>query len=145
MTTAYHTAIVAGAAANVASVNTPLGTLDAQLVAVTALATNVNGGAAVTDARLIEWAEAEAYNILTPVYDATYPELLSNDAPSAVIWPDGGTGAFTVTEYNATWVCVIGYTITHIVAPTTRTVTQTTIVRDATTGNVTSKPRLTVA
>lgn len=37
MTTNYHTAIALGAAANAATINTPLGTIDAQVTALTAL------------------------------------------------------------------------------------------------------------
>lgn len=144
MTTTYHTDIVAGAALNVASVNGPLGTLDAQLVALTATAASLAGGATVTHARLLEWAAAEAYQIVENpiVYDATYPDLLSDNATNTVTWPDGSAGELTVTAYDTTWVAIKSYTITHV--DSTHTVTQPAITRDATTGNVTIKPALTV-
>lgn len=103
------------------------------------------GGALVTNEQLIAWTETGAYQIVENpiIYDATYPELLSNDATNTVTWPDGSSGEFAVTAYDTTWEAIKAYTISHVLS--SKTVTQAAITRDGTSGNVTIKPALTVA
>lgn len=142
MSTTYHAAIAnTKVAANADTFNVPLGALDAQLVVLTnALA----GGAAATAVQILAWAAAEAYQVVESplIYDATYPDLLSNDATNTITWPDGSTGELAVTAYDTTWIAVKSFTLTH--AASGKTVTQSAIMRDAT-GNVTIKPALTIA
>lgn len=130
MTTTYHTAIATGAVANAATFNTPLGALDAAILA-------INGGATVSALRLKEWTQGEEYEITAATFDA------DNVITTATVkWPDGSAGTFTTTSKNATWLAIDAYTITHTTA--SKTVTQATVTRDAS-GNVTVKPALTVA
>ncbi len=155
MSTYNHTAITSGAAANAATINTPLGLLDAALGDLDALATTekasavaainelnadlaaVAGGATATDARLKEWVSGEDYEITAATYD-------SDGVPTTatVKWPDGSAGTFTTTTKNRTWLAVDAYTISHTASG--KTVTQATVTRDGN-GQVTVKPALTVA
>lgn len=130
MTTAYHTAIATGAAANASTINGPLGQLDNALI-------NSLGGASVLAQVLKEWTEAGAYEIASATVDSN--GLITT---GTVKWPDGSAGTFTTTTTNSTWIAIDAYTITH--TNSGKTVTQTAVTRD-TNGNVTAKPALTVA
>ena len=130
MTTTYHTAIANGAAANAATINAPLGQLDAAILALA-------GGASVTDARLKEWASGEDYEMTAATWDTD--GVIS---AATVKWPDGSAGAFTTVTKDATWLAINAYTITHTVSG--KTVTQPAVTRDAN-GNITVKPAITVA
>ena len=130
MTTTYHTDIANGAAANAATINAPLGQLDAAILALA-------GGATVTAARLKEWAEGECYELTAITWDA---DMIISAA--TVKWPDGSAGTFTATTKDATWLAINAYTITHTVS--SMTVTQTAVTRDSN-GNITVKPAITVA
>ena len=130
MTTNYHTAILVGAAANAATINTPLGSLDDAI-------TDLHGGAGITDDLLKEWTAGEDFELTAATYDA------DNVITTATAkWPDGSAGVFTTTNKNVTWLAIDAFTITHTVAG--KTVTQAAVTRDAS-GNVTVKPALTVA
>lgn len=171
MSTYNHADIAGGAAANAATFNTPLGTLDAaigdraaigiagtpSLAAALGTATptttaqtvlgaineldaelaTVIGGATVSDARLKEWTEGGDYEVLSAAYDSD--GVITG---GTVKWPDGGTGVFTTTTKDSTWLAVNAYTITHATAG--NTITQSAVTRDAN-GQVTAKPALTVA
>ena len=158
MSTTFHTAIASGAAANVATVNSPLGELDAKLAvahdsdgtlkanAVDAAAVLASGvvtwaklatGAAVEANMLIQWTESEAYELTAITYDAD-----GVPTTATVKWPDGSAGTFTTVTKNSTWLAVDAFTITHTTA--SKTVTQAAVTRDAN-GQVTAKPALTVA
>jgi hypothetical protein len=64
---------------------------------------------------------------------------------AAVVWPDGSTGTYTATVLSSTFPgAVDAYTVTYVGA-VTKTVTQTTVTRDSTTGAVTNRPAMTVA
>lgn len=155
MTTYSHTPITTGAAANAATINSPLGQLDAALGSLAGLSTSakssavaainevvavaITGGASVTDAQLKAWAEGESYELTTITYDTTYTGV---PATATVKWPDGSAGAFTATTINATFEAVDAYTITHTASG--KTVTQAAVTRN-TEGAVTAKPALTVA
>lgn len=130
MTTNYHTPIAFAAAADSAVVNAPLSALD---TAITGLA----GGAAVANATLIAWAEAEAYQAISLTRDED--GVVSG---ATVLWPDGSAGTLTRTSKNATWLAVDAYTLTH--AASGKTVTQAAVTRNAD-GAVTAKPALTVS
>jgi hypothetical protein len=130
MSTSFHTAISTGATANAATIETPLGTLDAGILGLT-------GGATVTNARLIEWAEGEDYELTAITYDS------DNVITTATVkWPDGSGGTFTTTTKDTTWLAINAYTITHTVA--SKTVTQAAVTRNST-GSITTKPAKTVA
>lgn len=73
---------------------------------------------------------------------ATYSSGLLTTA--AVVWPDAATGTLTITSRQSGTDAVTGYTITHVVGPTTLTYTQPTITRDVD-GNATLVPQITVA
>lgn len=129
MTTTYHTAISTGAPVNSSVVNSPLGQLDAAIVA-------LHGGASVPDDTLKAWAEGENYEVTAATYDA------DNVVTTATVkWPDGSAGTFTTTTKNATWLAVDAYTISHTASG--KTVTQAAVTRDAS-GNITAKPALTI-
>lgn len=155
MSTHNHTAIANGAAANAATINTPLGTIDAAIGNLTALTTTAKtsavaalneidadvaalaGGATVTDARLKEWVSGEDYELTAVTYDAD-----GVPTTATVKWPDASAGTFTTTTKNSTWLAVDAYTISHTASG--KTVTQTAVTRDSN-GQVTVKPALTVA
>lgn len=155
MTTYSHTPVVTGAAANAATINSPIGQLDGAIGSLAALTTTdkastvaavnevraqtIAHGANVTDYTLIAWAEAGAYQMATVTYSGTYTQTVSS---ATVTWPDGSTGVFTATTINATFESVDAYTITHVLS--SKTVTQTAITRNAD-GLVTNKPVLTVS
>ena len=97
------------------------------------------GGANVFDQTLREWVEGGAYEATAISFDAD-----GVVTTATVKWPDGSAGTFTTTATDATWLAVNSYTITHTASG--KTVTQSAVTtRDATTGDVTAKPALTVA
>ena len=113
--------------------------LDTRVDAATAAGVSLAGGATVTDARLKEWAESGAYEATAISFDAD-----GVVTTATVKWPDGSAGVFTATATDATWLAVNSYTISH--TDSGKTVTQSAVTtRDATTGDVTAKPALTVA
>lgn len=69
----------------------------------------------------------------------------ANGAPiSAVVaWPDGVAGTYSGTASVSFPGSVSAYTLTRAVSPTV-TYTQPAVTRDATTGNVTNRPPITV-
>jgi hypothetical protein len=132
MSSSFHTPLTTGSPipATGATINTPLGELDAGILALT-------GGATVTDARLKEWAEGECYEVTAATWDSD--GVISG---ATVKWPDGSAGTFTTTTKNSTWLAIDAFTITH--AGSGKTVTQAAVTRDAN-GNITVKPAITVA
>ena len=152
---ANFTAITTGAAANAATINSPLGELDTAIGTLASLPTTVKtslvaavaelyaktitGGASVTAAQLKEWTEAGAYEITAVTYSTTY---LSVVATATVKWPDGSAGTLTATTINATYEAIDAYTISHTASGLT--VTQAAVTRNAD-GNVITKPVLTAA
>lgn len=98
------------------------------------------GGANVPDQVLKEWTTAEAFEATAVTYDSTHTSTVST---ATVKWPDGSAGVLTTDTINATWETVDAYHVTHTASG--KTVTQTAVTRDATTGAVTAKPALTVA
>lgn len=155
MSTYSHTAIASGAAANAATINTPLGTLDAAIGNLATLTTTAKGsavaaineldgdlaamagGAAASAQQLKDWAAGECYEITAATYDAD-----GVPTTATVKWPDASAGTFTTTTKNSTWLAVDAYTISHTAS--SKTVLQAAVTRDAN-GQVTSKPALTVA
>lgn len=155
MSTHNHTAIASGAAANAATINAPLGTIDAAIGDLTTLTTTAKtsavaalnevdadvagllGGASVSSATLKEWTTGEDYELTAITYGA-------DGVPTTATakWPDGSAGTFTVTTKNSTWLAVDAYTISHTASG--KTVTQPAVTRDSN-GQVTVKPALTVA
>ena len=97
-----------------------------------------DGGAGVSDARLIEWTEAGAYELTAVNVDAD--EVITT---ATVKWPDGSAGTFTTTTKNGTWLAVDAFTISHTDSGP-KTVTQAAVTRNAQ-GTVITKPALTVA
>ena len=60
-------------------------------------------------ALLREWTATEAYTVTSATYGA------SGALTSAVVaWPDGGTGALTVTQTANALAAVDGYNVTHV-------------------------------
>lgn len=98
------------------------------------------GGATVPNQVLKEWTSAGSYEATAITYDATHTSTVST---ATVKWPDGSAGVFTTDTIDATWETVDAFHITHVASG--KTVTQTAVTRDATTGVVTAKPALTVA
>lgn len=153
---ANFTAIATGAAANASTFNAPLGQLDAALGnmvgvpttnknaagAIAELYTGIvglQGGTGVSDAQLVAWTEAEAYQVYAVVYSGTYTNTVQS---ASVLWPDGSLGAFAATTINATFEAIDAYTISH--TDSGKTVTQAAVTRNGD-GNVTAKPILTIA
>ena len=155
MTTYSHTPVATGAAANAATINSPIGQLDGAIGSLAALTTTdkvstvaainevraqaIAGGASVTNAQLIAWAESGAYQMATVTYSGTYTQTV---ASATVTWPDGSTGVFTATTINTSFESVDAYTITHTAS--SKTVTQAAVTRNAD-GLITNKPAITVA
>lgn len=149
---ANFTAITVGAAANAATVNNPLGELDAAIGTLALLTTTdktdlvsavneviekvITFGADITQPTLRAWTEGESYELINLVYDTTYTNTLS---AATVAWPDGSTGDFAATTINATYEAIDAYTITHDASGLT--VTQPAVTRN-TDGAVTTKPPL---
>lgn len=141
--------------ANSSTFNTPMGELDAALGAMASVpTTNKNaagaiaelytgflalaGGATVSNAQLIAWAEAGAFQMTTIAYHGTYTSTISL---ANVLWPDGATGVYTSTAFEASIEAVNSYTITH--SASSKTVTQPAVTRNAS-GAITVKPALTI-
>lgn len=71
----------------------------------------------------------------------------SNGAPTSasVTWPDGTSGTYTATTVSTAFPgAVDAYTVTYAGSPT-KTVTQSAVTRDSTSGAVTTRPAMTVA
>jgi hypothetical protein len=97
----------------------------------------LSGGAGTSPARLIEWTEAEAYELTAITRDA------NGVVTSATVrWPDASAGTFTATTINSTWLGIDAYTVTHTLSG--HTVTQAAVTRNAD-GDVITKPALTVS
>ena len=102
-----------------------------------ARATVVNLSA--SDEALKQWTESGAYEATAISFDAD-----GVVTTATVKWPDGSAGVFTTVTKNADFLAVDAYTISH--TDSGKTVTQSAVTtRDATTGDVTAKPALTVA
>jgi len=72
----------------------------------------------------------------------------SSGAPTghSVEWPDGATGVYAGTASSTFPGSIDTYTVTHVLSGTTTTTyTQPPVTRDATTGQVTTRPAVTVA
>lgn len=70
----------------------------------------------------------------------------ANGAPTSavILWPDGVTGNYSGTASASFPGSVSAYTVTRVGSPTV-TFTQPAVTRDATTGNVTNRPPITVS
>jgi hypothetical protein len=124
MATDYHTAISTGAAANAATVETPLAALDAAI--------GLGGGGANATATVLRaWAGAEAFRASSITRNANG---VVTDA--TVTWPDGSSGTLETTygypagsatpdTTEAGWVASQITTITHADSSQTATVTIT--------------------
>ena len=123
MTTNYHTPIVAYSQIVVASINDALGSLDAQLTAITTVNVLTMPG---------------TYQFVALTYDSD--NVITT---GSVVWIDGATGTFTTVTKNTTWFAIDGYTVTHVLGGVTQTVTQPDVTRDAF-GRVTVWPVLVV-
>lgn len=99
----------------------------------------VEGGASVTDARLVEWVEGGDYQLTAVSYDGTYTTVA---ASGTIKWPDGSAGTFTTDAINTSWLVIDAYHVTHALSG--HTVTQGAVTRNAD-GNVTVKPALVVS
>lgn len=63
---------------------------------------------------------------------------------ASVVWPDGTTGTYTATTVSTAFPgAVDAFTVTYA-GSTTKTVTQSAVTRDATSGAVTTRPAMTV-
>lgn len=91
-----------------------------------------------TSSRLVEIASGELYEMTSATVDSD-----GCVTTGTVKWPDGSAGTFTRTAKDSTWLVVNAYTITH--SNSGKTVTQSTVTRDSSTGAVTTKPALTVS
>jgi len=92
--------------------------------------------AGAEDQALKEWTQGKDFEMLTITRDVD-----GRITSATVKWPDGSSGVFTATNWNATHEVYDGYTITH--ADSSKTVTQAAVTRNAE-GAVTIKPALTV-
>lgn len=100
-----------------------------------------NALAGYTESMLKQWS-SDPWPLLTSVtYHATYTYA---PASATINWPDGGTGTYTTTGYDTTHGEPAAWTMTYALGAISKTVTQTTITRDAS-GRVTTRPALTVA
>jgi len=97
---------------------------------------STGGGLSQTEL-LRQWTAGECYQATSATFDSD-----GVVTTATVLWPDGATGTFTRTAKNSTFSVVDAYTITHVTFG--KTVTQATVTRDSS-GNVTTKPALTIA
>lgn len=88
----------------------------------------------------------KAYSNLDQIITGAITRDGNGAATSAgVVWPDGTAGTYTATTVSSAFPgAVDAYTITYAGSPT-KTVTQTAVTRDPTTGAVTTRPAMTVA
>ena len=137
MSTTYHTPIVYGAPASSATINAPLGALDAALGAeVSRIDALANTGPTIADAKLREWVASGRYRITAnTVYHATYGVLMSG----TVTWPDETLGYFATLVLNNVWGAIDSYQITYPAG--NKKVVQPTVSRGPD-GNVTLQPQL---
>ena len=91
-----------------------------------------------TDPVIVGWIYSEAYRIAAANRDAD-----GNILTASVIWPNGATGALTVTERSSSG-AINAYTITYVLGDVSRIYTQPTITRDAN-DIVTFQPAITPA
>ena len=134
------TAVNIGSAANDGTgdpLRTAFGKLNTNDASLAALSASLAGGATVTNARLVEWAEAGAYEPTAITYDSD-----GVVTTATVKWPDASAGTFTTTTKDATHIAINAYTISH--TDSGKTVTQAAVTRNSD-GAVTTKPALTVA
>ncbi|RYG88821.1 MAG: hypothetical protein EON59_03260 [Alphaproteobacteria bacterium] len=121
---------------NVHLPNSLMDTAWKQLVALAGLQSP--SAASISDAQLKAWAAPMSWPAVVTVTDA------NGAATTATItWPDGTPGVLTMVR-SATWGGVDSYTATYV-GSVTKTVTQSAITRDATTGVPSTIPALTVA
>ena len=102
------------------------------------LDTKATTASVAVSARLIEITAAEGYELTSCTVDSD-----GCITTGTVKWSDGSAGTFTRTAKDSTWLVVNAYTITH--TSSGKTVTQSTVTRDSSTGAVTTKPALTVS
>jgi hypothetical protein len=103
--------------------------------------TSLNGTFVAAAAALLGWAYGQNFRLVSASRDS-YGAITT----ASVIWPDGGTGTFTTDTASTAFPGAIdAYHVTYVVSGVTKTVTQTAVTRDATTGAVTAQPALTVA
>jgi hypothetical protein len=136
MTTNYHVPIAFAAPADSAIINTPLGTLDAELTSQAAAITNLQGGASVASDTLKAWTESGAYQLTALTRDSD-----GVVTTAAGFWPDGSAGEFVTVTKNATWLAIDAYTVDHKASG--KVVTQAAVTRDSD-GGITVKPALTI-
>lgn len=89
------------------------------------------------DDELIKWTAGKNYELINITRDAE-----GRVTSASAIWPDGSTGTYTATNYNATHEVYDGYTISH--TDSGKTVTQAAVTRNSE-GAIITKPQLTVA
>lgn len=85
---------------------------------------------------LIDWTLSEAFTVSSVTYDSQ--GVISS---AAVVWRDGGTGTFTTTIVNQTFLTIDAFNVTHVGLG--RRVTQPAVTRNDQ-GQVTVRPALTV-
>jgi len=120
----------------------------AALISQTAAAASALAAAGVgtpgqaTNAQLITWMIAQAWGASGVIsYDANGAETLFG-----VLWPDGTPGTFTtITPSTAFLGSVDAWKVTYVFGGVTKTVTQSLVTRNATTGKYTNRPTPTVA
>lgn len=97
------------------------------------------GGALVRNATLKEWTTAEAYQMTSITYDATYTRVVSE---ADIVWPDGSNGTFTTISINGAYEVIDAYQVSHDLSG--KTVSQPFVTRNGN-GDVTTRPELVVS
>lgn len=98
------------------------------------------GMVSLLDEQLKAWAFWLPDYMLTSItYHGTYTYVPSS---ATITWPDGSSGTYTTTSYDATHEEWAAFTATH--TDSGKTVTQTAVTRDAS-GRITTRPAMTVA
>lgn len=85
---------------------------------------------------LVEWTQGKDYEPLSITRDGE-----GRVTSMTVQWPDGSSGTYTATDYNATHEVYDGFTITHVDSGST--ITQSAVTRNAD-GAIIVKPALIV-
>lgn len=108
------------------------------VTALTVRVTALEGGPTISDETLIVWTAGEAFQLTSTTVNSDGIITIG-----VVLWPDGSSGTYTQTAEDTTWFVTNSYTITHTLSG--KTVTQSLVTRDPSTGAITIKPALTIA
>lgn len=110
---------------------------EAEAAASTAAATTA---ASLLATALMDWALSQSFRLVAATRNSD-----GVITTASIVWPDGATGTFTTDTLSTAFPGAIDAWHATYVGATTKTVTQTAVTRDGTTGAVTVQPAITIA